>query len=169
MSFFFLLLFVFLHLIKGPASALGKGASVLASLGEVLQGARERRALLQQDQLGRVGSRAPGSGWLGVVDVASVDTQGRLGLGHGLTLQRLHCRTGSREGCRDLTGFIAEGPLVSENLCGVLAGEHCWREGTQEELGSSLHLLFELWGKSEGQHSLIPCYHFSFKLFALKQ
>lgn len=61
--------------------------------------------------------------------MASIYTQGRLGLSHGLTLERLHCRICSREGCCDLTRFIAEGSLVCKNLCGVLAGEHCWKEG----------------------------------------
>ncbi len=60
--------------------------------------------------------------------MAPIYTQGRLGLSHGLTLERLHCKICSREGCRDLSSFIAEGSLVCENLCGVLAGEHCQRE-----------------------------------------
>ena len=58
--------------------------------------------------------------------MAAVDAQRGLGLGHGVALQGLH-RGGGPSGRRgDLACFVAEGPLVGENLCGVLACEHCW-------------------------------------------
>lgn len=67
--------------------------------------------------------------------MTSIYTQGRLGLSHGLTLERLHCTIRSREGCCDLASFITEGSLVCQDLCGVLAGEHCWRKeiGCEEQ------------------------------------
>lgn len=64
--------------------------------------------------------------------MASVDAQGRLGLGHALTLQRLQRWIWSRRGCCDLARLVTEGPLVFEKLCGVLAGEHCWEEKTRQ-------------------------------------
>lgn len=129
LSILFFLFFLFLQFVKGPASALCKGSFVLTSFGEILQRARERRAFFQQDQFGRERSRALWGRWLRVIDMASIYTQGWLGLSHGLSLEWLDCRIGSREGRCDLASFIAEGALVSENFCGVLAGEHCGKDG----------------------------------------
>ena len=68
--------------------------------------------------------------------MAAVDAQGGLGLGHGVALQGLHGGGGASGRRGDLARFVAEGPLVGENLCGVLACEHCWN--TVVELASDV-------------------------------
>lgn len=85
--------------------------------------------------------------------MTSIYTQGRLGLSHGLTLKRFHCNICSREGCCDLASFIAEGSLVRQNLCGVLAGEHCWREEMgYEEQDTRLYVYMVNTGESEKRY-----------------
>lgn len=67
--------------------------------------------------------------------MTSIYTQRRLGLSHGLTLETLHCGVCTKDARCDPASFIAEGPLVCEDLCGVLGGEHWWRE----QMGFKLH------------------------------